>query len=129
MATKSKTFKRCATLGLGLGLLALLAGWAYSHVDPATLGTCHKLALYVGKQPFVEDCEPFASGDFAAAAAVLGFLLLFVSGLSGSVKTPFGTFRWEREAEKVREELKVSPGELALRAERAVARSSASKPT
>ncbi|HSZ14914.1 MAG TPA: hypothetical protein VK790_12845 [Solirubrobacteraceae bacterium] len=118
---RSKKIKGCAVFGLSLALVALLVAFGYSHVDPERLGTCQKVALYFGKHAFAEDCEPYASGDFAAASALLGFLLILVSGLSGSIKTPLGTLRWEREAEKVRDELNVSPDQLERRAEQAIA--------
>lgn len=74
-----------------LALIGASGLWLYSHLDPGAVGTCHKVALYMGKTPTVDDCEPLAVGDFGVLLGLGAILVLLISG--EPITTPFGTYR------------------------------------
>ncbi|HTC73472.1 MAG TPA: hypothetical protein VK655_11335 [Solirubrobacteraceae bacterium] len=61
-------------------LLLLVAGaWVFSHVSPGSLGECKHIALSIGSQPTITECQPLGTSDFLVPVVILTVLLLVVS--------------------------------------------------
>lgn len=74
---------RRGAIAIGLiGVLATAGMWLFSHIAPENFGSCHIVALYVGSNPTIRDCQPFEATDFAvplAAIAVFVPLMLVIT--------------------------------------------------
>lgn len=91
-----------------MGVLGVALMWFISHLSPETLGTCHEVALNLGPEPSVRECQPYSTADFAVPLAVLAFLFL---GGEGDLKFSIpglGTFERTRSAKRAARTLRTT---------------------
>jgi hypothetical protein len=66
-----------------IGTLATFGAWLWTHIDPASFGICHTVAMYQGNATSVQDCDPFSTADFTVPlliSIIPLLLLLFLLG-------------------------------------------------
>jgi hypothetical protein len=63
-----------------IAVVGVAAAWTYSQVEPDELGSCHRIALYVGHVATASDCEPY---DVVDLGLVVGAMLAVGVVLSG----------------------------------------------
>jgi hypothetical protein len=107
-----------------VGLVAIAGIWLFSHVSPGDFGSCHRVALYLGPNPTIRDCQPYEATDFAVPLAVVAILvpLLLVVGGDGDTQAEIPLPSWlggrlllTRRAEAATTELIESGASLDLR--------------
>jgi hypothetical protein len=73
-----------------LVITALGGLWLYSHLSPASFGSCRPVPLRFGT-PYVRECQPYGASDFAVLFGVATVLLLLLLDRSFRLDTPFGS--------------------------------------
>jgi hypothetical protein len=95
--------KTIGLVGAVLAVLAIGALWVLSHFEPHTFGTCHPVALQIGKHATTHQCEAYNPADFAVPLALVVLLIFIVS--DGDMK--LGGLGWtiEKKAREAREQV------------------------
>lgn len=77
---KARVLKGIAVAVLALLLLGIVGGWLYSHLDAENFGECKRVALSIGTNPTIRECQPFGASDFLVPFVAVALLLVVVSG-------------------------------------------------
>jgi len=86
---------------------AIVSLWAYTHLYPDSLGTCHHVPLSVGQKASVRDCDPWGTSDFVVPLAAALFLFFDFEELE-----LFGLGKMKRKVKEATEVLKAPEAPL-----------------
>jgi|HubBroStandDraft_2_1064218.scaffolds.fasta_scaffold65439_2 hypothetical protein len=85
--------RRVLVLIVGVALvLATLGAWLYTLLDPDRFGECHSVALYLGRQATIRDCQPYQTTLFAVPIGLIAVLFPFLLYLTGDTNVEFPFF-------------------------------------
>ncbi len=74
----ARIIRTAVVVVLMLLLAAVLAGWLYSHLEPHRFGECKQIALSIGNQPTVTECQAYGASDFLVPFVAIALALVVV---------------------------------------------------